>query len=106
MTIILLHEESRAEALKPQLHITSFLRLDTCIVAFPNYPKLHQFSRHLSLPQIGLEALAMDNGRSTLIVFGFANPHLLEGGEGGQDRATNPDRVLGNMVVPPESTML
>ena len=41
-----------------------------------------------------LEALPVDNGRSRLFILLSGNPHLLEGGEGGQDGATNPDRVL------------
>ena len=36
----------------------------------------------------------MHNGRTRLVVLGLGDPHLLEGGEGGQDRATNPDRVF------------
>ena len=35
----------------------------------------------------------MDNGGPGLIVLLLGDPHLLEGGEGGQDGATNPDRV-------------
>merc|ERR1712096_45652 len=41
-----------------------------------------------------LEALAVDNGWTSLVVLGLRDPHLLEGGEGGQDGATNPDGVL------------
>jgi hypothetical protein len=41
-----------------------------------------------------LEALAVDNGGSALIVLLLGDPHLLEGGEGGQDGATDPDGVL------------
>ena len=36
----------------------------------------------------------MDNGGSALVVLLLGDPHLLEGGEGGQDGATDPDRVL------------
>merc|ERR1719186_1107670 len=42
----------------------------------------------------GLEALAVDNGGAALVVLLLGDPHLLEGGEGGQDGATDPDRVL------------
>lgn len=42
----------------------------------------------------GLEALPVDNGGSGLLVLVFADPHLLEGGEGSQDGATDPDRVF------------
>jgi len=41
-----------------------------------------------------LEAFAMDDGRSALVVFLFADPHLLEGGQRGQDGAADPDGVL------------
>merc|ERR1719452_152077 len=41
-----------------------------------------------------LEALAVDNGGSALIILLLGDPHLLEGGEGGQDGATDPYRVL------------
>merc|ERR1711973_875584 len=41
-----------------------------------------------------LKALAVDNGGTALVVLLLGDPHLLEGGEGGQDGATNPDGVL------------
>ena len=41
-----------------------------------------------------LEAFAVDNGWPGLIVLLFADPHLLEGGQRGQDGATDPDRVF------------
>jgi hypothetical protein len=41
-----------------------------------------------------LKAFTMDDGWSRLVVFSLADPHLLEGGERGQDGATDPDRVL------------
>merc|ERR1719370_34432 len=41
-----------------------------------------------------LEALAVDNGWAALIVFLLGDPHLLEGGEGGEDGSSDPDRVL------------
>merc|ERR1712027_165980 len=41
-----------------------------------------------------LEALAVDNGGTALVVLLLGDPHLLEGGEGGQDGATDPDGVL------------
>merc|ERR1719361_1393170 len=43
---------------------------------------------------IELEALPVDNGWAAFIVLLFGDPHLLEGGEGGQDGATDPDRVF------------
>ena len=36
----------------------------------------------------------MDNGGTCLIILLLADPHLLEGGQGSQDGATNPDGVL------------
>merc|ERR1719367_555040 len=41
-----------------------------------------------------LEALPVDNGWAALVVLLLGDPHLLEGGEGGKDGATDPDRVL------------
>merc|ERR1719360_188742 len=41
-----------------------------------------------------LEALPVDNGGTRLVILFLGAPHLLEGGEGGQDGATDPDRVL------------
>merc|ERR1712180_499363 len=44
--------------------------------------------------KINLEALAVNNGGTTLIVLLLGDPHLLEGGQGGQDGTTDPYRVL------------
>merc|ERR1711951_216197 len=41
-----------------------------------------------------LEALAVDNGGTALVVLLLGDPHLLEGGEGSQDGASDPDGVL------------
>merc|ERR1712177_123989 len=41
-----------------------------------------------------LEALAVDNGGAALVVLLLGDPHLLEGGEGSQDGASDPDGVL------------
>ena len=43
---------------------------------------------------VWLEALPVDDGGTGLIVLLFGNPHLLEGGQGGQDGATDPDGVF------------
>merc|ERR1719301_262300 len=43
---------------------------------------------------MGLEALAVDNGGAALVVLLLGDPHLLEGGEGGQDGSSDPDGVL------------
>merc|ERR1712108_10552 len=44
--------------------------------------------------EICLEALAVDNGWAALIVLLLGDPHLLEGGEGGENGSSDPDRVL------------
>ena len=41
-----------------------------------------------------LETLAMDNARTRLVVLLLGDPHLLEGGEGSQDGASDPYGVL------------
>jgi len=41
-----------------------------------------------------LEAFSVDDLGARFIIVLFGDPHLLEGGEGGQDGATNPDGVL------------
>ena len=41
-----------------------------------------------------LEALPVDDGGACLVVLLLGDPHLLEGGQGGQDGATDPDGVL------------
>merc|ERR1719486_719750 len=43
---------------------------------------------------VKLEALPVDDGWAALIVFLLGDPHLLEGGEGRQDGATDPDGVF------------
>ena len=40
-----------------------------------------------------LEALPVDNGGTSLIILLLGDPHLLEGGQGGHNGATNPDTV-------------
>merc|ERR1719384_2185879 len=44
--------------------------------------------------EVNLEALAVDNGWAALVVLLLGDPHLLEGGQRGQDGATDPYRVL------------
>jgi len=41
-----------------------------------------------------LETLPVDNGWAGLVILLLGDPHLLEGGEGGQDGSSDPDRVL------------
>ena len=48
----------------------------------------------LSLLRRHLEALAMNDGWAGFVVLLLGDPHLLEGGERGQNGATNPHRVL------------
>merc|ERR1712045_429533 len=43
---------------------------------------------------MGLEALAVDDGGAALVVLLLGDPHLLEGGQGGQDGSSDPDGVL------------
>merc|ERR1719209_1284882 len=43
---------------------------------------------------ISLEALAVDDGGAALVVLLLRDPHLLEGGQGSQDGASDPDGVL------------
>ena len=40
---------------------------------------------------VHLEAFAVDDGGARLAAFLLADPHLLEGGQGGQDGAADPD---------------
>merc|ERR1711955_114589 len=42
----------------------------------------------------GLEALPVDNGGAALVVLLLGDPHLLEGGERGEDGASDPDGVF------------
>merc|ERR1712038_1066587 len=44
--------------------------------------------------ELRLEALAVDDGGAALVVLLLGDPHLLEGGEGSQDEASDPDGVL------------
>jgi len=41
-----------------------------------------------------LEAFPVNDGRSGLVVLLLADPHLLEGGKGGEDRSSDPNGVL------------
>jgi len=41
-----------------------------------------------------LEALAVDDRRTALVVLLLRDPHLLEGGQGGQNGTTDPDGVF------------
>merc|ERR1711963_887588 len=55
-----------------------------------------------------LEALAVDDGGAALIVLLLGDPHLLEGGQGGQDGSSDPDGVLplggsGDLLLHPVS---
>ena len=41
-----------------------------------------------------LETFTVDNRRTRFVVFLLGDPHLLEGGERGEDGSSDPDRVL------------
>ena len=41
-----------------------------------------------------LEALSVDDGRTGLVIFLLAYPHLLECGQRGKDRSADPDGIL------------
>ena len=43
---------------------------------------------------IDLEAFSVDDAWSGLVILLLGNPHLLEGRKGGEDGATDPDRVF------------
>merc|ERR1711994_603756 len=51
------------------------------------YTKTEDKTKHL-------EALAVDDGGAALVVLLLGDPHLLEGGKGGQDGSSDPDGVL------------
>ena len=44
--------------------------------------------------RIALEALSVDDGGARLVILLLGDPHTLEGGEGGQDRVSDPDGEL------------
>merc|ERR1712239_56275 len=44
--------------------------------------------------QLNLEALAVDDGGAALVILLLGDPHLLEGGQRGQDGTSDPDGVL------------
>merc|ERR1712037_515677 len=52
------------------------------------------FFNSVRLGALCLEALAVDDGGAALVVLLLGDPHLLEGGEGSQDGASDPDGVL------------
>ena len=51
-------------------------------------------SRPKVFPTNNLEAFAVDNARARFVVFLLGDPHLLEGGQRGQDGTTDPDGVF------------
>merc|ERR1719184_7049 len=58
------------------------------------YGMLLMITMYEELITVCLEALPVDNGWAALIVLLLGDPHLLEGGEGGKDGSSDPDRVL------------
>merc|ERR1712045_797290 len=57
------------------------------IIWLCKYTKTEDKTKHL-------EALAVDDGGAALVVLLLGDPHLLEGGQGGQDGSSDPDGVL------------
>jgi len=53
-----------------------------------------KYERRRSTTRRSLEALAVDNGGTTLVVLLLGDPHLLEGGQGGENGTTDPHGVL------------
>ena len=66
----------------------------------PSYLLIHQgtkkkFEQKMKLTtRTTLETLAVNNRGTALVVFLLRDPHLLEGGQRGQDGTTNPHRVF------------
>lgn len=52
------------------------------------------FSLARTLDAAALEALAVHDGRSSLVVLALGDPHLLERGQRGEDGTTDPHGVL------------
>merc|ERR1719278_26149 len=67
----------------------SIFLLNLCFV-------LYGYVKRMNLEEIRkrLEALPVDDGGAALVVLLLGDPHLLEGGEGSQDGASDPDGVL------------
>ena len=56
---------------------------------------MHAAAGHIALcGECRLEALAVDNGWARLVILLLGDPHLLEGGEGSENGATDPDGVF------------
>merc|ERR1719428_1163845 len=55
---------------------------------------MNLFQRRARFSKKNLEALAVDDSGAGLVVLLLGDPHLLEGGEGSQDGASDPDGVL------------
>merc|ERR1719220_2222435 len=54
----------------------------------------HQPGKAMFSLSNGLEAFAVDDSGAGLVVLLLGDPHLLEGGEGSQDGASDPDGVF------------
>merc|ERR1712243_289489 len=52
------------------------------------------YIEHVSILHLHLEALPVDDGGAALVILLLGDPHLLEGGEGSKDGASDPDGVL------------
>jgi len=52
------------------------------------------FTNKLISELTNLKALSVNDGRTRLVILSLGDPHLLEGGQGGEDGTSDPDRVL------------
>lgn len=73
-------------------HSTGLRRPQRLQLLNPAQQPLH--ATRTQLPLERLEALAVDDAGAGLVVFLLGDPHLLEGGQGGQDGSTDPYGVL------------
>ena len=79
-----------------RLAYSSFMRLarGVCICQGKSILQNQRMQQMPGTCSVHLEAFAVDDGGARLAAFLLADPHLLEGGQGGQDGGTDPDSVL------------
>lgn len=65
-----------------------------CLISRRLVVKMIEMMEKLEKKMKDLEALPVDNAGAGLVVLLLGDPHLLEGGQGSQDGATDPDGVL------------
>ena len=73
------------------MRVQQRLRSTASILPFDTPGK---YERRRSKLGNSLEALAVNDRGTALVVLLLRDPHLLEGGQGGQDGTTDPDGVL------------